>query len=336
MMGQTSRHRPVTADEHELVDYLAEHVHAYRREVVINYYVTLKSKRFVVLAGPHDVDKMPLAQGVAEGLVGRPSFQWSCFQAHPWWSTHTGYPGQYAIAHAHFNALKMSDLIELALEGEREGLPFFVGVKRLSRAEVECYFHDLPRGLLWRADASTARIHLPDNLWVTGTLDLDEEDGSDWSQDVSRYTAVVHIGHDDLAPPERRHDVARPDADWGQQFIQSRVQHGDRARAKLARVLPGNPNPLAPLNELKHHFETIDLPPFVLEEARLYLANAFDDKGRGLFVESVAENLAIALDYVLVQSVLPYILAQGDVETGTWDQVREYLALYHPRACAWM
>jgi hypothetical protein len=206
----------------------------------------------------------------------------------------------------------------------------------MSQAEVACYFHDLPRGLLWRADASTVRIHLPDNLFVTGTLDVSEEHGSAWSQDVSRYTAVVHIGRDDLASPEKRRTANWPKTDWEQLFIRSRVRHGHQARAKLARILPGNSRPLAPLDELTCHLEAVDLSPFVLEEAWFYLANAFDDEGQGLFVESVAENLAIAQDYVLVQNVLPHILAQRDAGTGAWDDVRAYLAPHHPRAYAWM
>jgi hypothetical protein len=335
MATQVSRHLSVRAGERELVDYLVEHVYAYRREAVVNHYVTLKSKRFVILAGPHDVDRMRLAQGVAEALVGKSTFQWSCFQAHPWWSTHTGYPSHFATAHARFNALKLSDLIEIASEDGKEGLPFFVGVKRMSLAEVECYFHDLPRGLLWRADASTVRVHLPDNLFVIGTLDVDENNSA-WSQDVSRYTAVVHIGHDDLAFPERRRNIAWPKADWEQQFIRSRIRHGDQAKAKLARILPGNLKPLFPLDELRRQLGVIALPPFVLEEAWLYLANAFDDEGRGLFAESVAENLAIAHDYVLVQNVLPHIMAQRDAMPGAWDEVREYLAPRFPHAYAWV
>ena len=83
MVTQVSRHLSVKADERELVNYLVEQVHTYRREVVVNYYVVLKSKRFVILTGLHDVDRMHLAQGVAEALVGESTFQWSCFQAHP-------------------------------------------------------------------------------------------------------------------------------------------------------------------------------------------------------------------------------------------------------------
>ena len=336
MVTQVSRHLSVKADERELVNYLVEQVHTYRREVVVNYYVVLKSKRFVILTGLHDVDRMHLAQGVAEALVGESTFQWSCFEAHPWWSTHTGHPGHFAIAHARFNALKLSDLIEFASEDEKKGLPFFVGVRRMSRAEVACYFHDLPRGLLWCANASTVRVHLPDNLFVIGTLDVDEGHNSAWSQDVSRYAAVVHIGHDDLAFAEKRRNTGWPNADWEKRFIRSRVRHGDQARAKLARILPGHLKPLAPLDELGRRLETVVLPRFALEEAWLYLANAFDDEGRGLFVESVAENLASAQDYVLAQNVLPHIMAQRDAEIGAWDDAGAYLALHHPRAYAWM
>lgn len=74
-------------DEHEIIDRLVEHVGAYQREVVVNYYVALKTKHLVVLAGPPDVDKMCLAQGLAEILVGWPSLQWCLFKAHPWWTT---------------------------------------------------------------------------------------------------------------------------------------------------------------------------------------------------------------------------------------------------------
>lgn len=326
----------VRAGERDLVDYLVEQIDTYRREAVVNYYVTLKSKRFVVLAGPPDVDKISLAQGVAEALVGTSSFQWSCFQAHPWWSTHTGDPRHFAMAHARFNALKMNDLIELALQHESQQRPFLLGVKRMSRAEVACYFQDLPCGLLWRPDASAAHIRLPSNLFVTGTLDVEDDHRRIWSQDVSPHAAVIRIRHDDLAFQETYRRTTWQDGDWEQQFVRSRVHHTAQARAKLARTLPSGSRPLAPLHELGRHSQDAGLPPHVLEEAWLYLANAFDEEGRGLFIDSAAENLAIAQDYVLVQNVLPRIYAQCDGRTvAVWEDVREYLAPLYPRAHAW-
>ena len=76
------------------------------------------------------------------------------------------------MIHARFNIVKLLDCIEAALAVEAMELPFFVGIERMSPAEVVCYFHDLPRGLFWQADASTVRIYPPKNLYITGTLDV--------------------------------------------------------------------------------------------------------------------------------------------------------------------
>jgi hypothetical protein len=229
----------------------------------------------------------------------------------------------------------MSDLIEFASEGEKLRLPFFVGIRRMSRAEIECYFHDLPRGLLWQADASTVFVRLPSNLFVTGTFDTDKRGSIALSRDVSsRRAAVVHIKHNDLAAPAGERDITWPKADWQHRFIQSRVYHGNQARAKLARILPGHLRPLAPLDELKRRLGSIALPPFVIESTWVYLANAFDNDGQGLFIESIAENLAIAQDYALAQDVLPHIVAQSGAVPEAWKRVYEYLAQNHPKGHA--
>ena len=81
---QISQQRASTRlDEREIVEYLVEHLNVYQRQVVVNYYIALKAKHFVILAGPRDVDKMGLAQGLSGILLGEPSMQWCSFQAHP-------------------------------------------------------------------------------------------------------------------------------------------------------------------------------------------------------------------------------------------------------------
>jgi len=187
-------------NEHEIVDRLVEHIGVYQREVVVDYYIALKTKQFVILAGPPDVDKIRLAQGLAETLVGWPSLQWCLFQAHPWWTTRTGLPGYYAMAHTQFNTLKLLDAIETARGIEALGLPFFVGIERMSPAEVVCYFQDLPRGLLWQADGSMRRIRLPKNLYITGTLDVEDENGLVLSQEVYGRAAIIQVERSHFTP----------------------------------------------------------------------------------------------------------------------------------------
>jgi len=330
------RKTPTRPGEREIVDYLVEHVNSYQREVVVNYYVALKTKRFVILAGPPDVDKAGLAQGLAEILVGRPSLQWCSFQAHPWWVTRTGAPGHLAITHAQFNTLKLLDSIETASVGEAVGLPFFVSIERMSPAEVVCYFDDLPRGLLWQADGSIVGIHLPKNLYITGTLDVEEKDRPVLSQGVYRHATIIRVDGDHFTPPAGPCKTSQWKPDWQQQFVRSAIRRSDHARAKLAQILPEGCVPLAPLDELKLRLGMAGISPVVSEEMWLYLANAFDGDARGLFVESGIENLRIAQDYVLAQSVLPHVSSQWAGASGIWGKMGEYLAPRFPRARAWV
>lgn len=339
-MQISRRQTPTRLDEREIVDYLVEHLNAYQRQVVVNYYVALKTKHFVILAGPHDVDKMGLAQGLAEILLGESSLQWCSFQAHPWWATRTGNPGRFAIAHTQFNTLKLLDFVEVASASEaaRLHVPFFVGIRQISLAEVECYFNDLPRGLLCLADASTIRVDLPQNVYVTGTMDAKDGQSLVLSQEV-RQATVVQVNRDHFVPSAKPRKTSQHSVDWQRRFIGSTIRHIDHAKAKLAQILPDGCVPLAPLVELERFCGAVGLSSSVFEEVWLYLANAFDDDGRGLFVEPVIENLRIAQDYVLAQNVLPYVTyksSQWAKGIDMWDQVSRYLAPHFPRAHTWI
>lgn len=244
-MQVSQRQASIGPNEHEIVDHLVEHIGAYQREIVVNYYTALKTKQFVILAGPPDVDKMCLAQGLAETLVGWPSLQWCSFQAHPWWTTQTGLPGYYAMAHTQFNAMKLLDAIETAETIGAVGRPFFVGIERMSPAEVVCYFQDLPRGLLWQADGSTRRIHLPKNLYITGTLDVEDKTGLFLSQEVYDHAAIIQVERSHFAPSAVPRKTWQWRPEWQQRFVRSVIRH-DHAREKLAQLLPSGCAPLAP------------------------------------------------------------------------------------------
>jgi len=328
-----------TPGERNIVDHFVERVGANNREVLINYYVALKTKRFVILAGPPTLNKMSLPQGLAEVLVPQPSKQWSLLQAHPWWVTRCGDPGHMALAHARFSNLKLLDVIEAASASLAAGLqsPFFVGLERMSPAEAVCYFDDLPNNLLWRPDGAVAQIRVPRNLYVTGSLDVEERDGLVPSQEPHRRAITIRLRHDEVTPAAhaRKEWEARPD--WQARFVRSAVHTGDQARAKLTHILADGCNALGSLEQLGRLLGVASFSPTVSDEAWLYVANAFDGDGRGLFVESALENLRIAQDYVLLQSVLPHVItARLESSRARCDEVREYLAPRFPRAYAWI
>lgn len=334
--GRLQRHNASDPGEREIVDHLVEHFDTYPRELVVNYYIALKTKHFVVLAGPPDVDKESLAQGLAEALVGRPGLQWSLIQAHPWWATRTRAPRQLAEAHARFNSLKVYDFIEAASASEHLGLPFsfLAGIKDMSPAEVVCYFEDLPRGLFWRADGTITRIDLPGNLFVTGTLNTTEHNMPLLSAQVHRHAIVIRLVPDRCAPASGPDGPSGPKLDWQQTLITSGVGGAEEARAKLSRILPGGCAPLVEMERFVRRLGLPRLPSTAAADAWLYLANAFDLDGHGLFVDSVVENLTVARDYAMTQSVLPLISSRWLEAPQMRDTIGEHLVTRFPRAYA--
>ncbi len=334
--GRLQRLNSSDPGEREILDHLVEHFDSCSREVIVNYYIALKTKHFVILAGPPEVDKESLAQGLAEALVSRPGLPWNLTEGHRWWATDTEAPRQFAEADPRCSALKLETFLYAASTSERFGFPFsfLAGIKELSPAEIGCYFEDLPRGLSWRADGSPARVHLPANLFVTGTLNMNGGTMPFLGPGVHRHTTVVHLSPDHCPPAGRSGQPSRPKLRWQQAFVTSGTTNIDQARAKLSRILGDDCRPLSSIESLAHRLGVPRLPPSVSTDAWIYLANAFDERGRGLFLDPVAENLVTAQDYVMAQSVFPAVGSRWTEGSWRWETVGDYLSGRFPRAYA--
>ncbi len=334
--GRVQRRNSSDPGEREIVDHLVEHFETCSREVVVNYYIALKTKHFVILAGSPEVDKESLAQGLGEALVGCPGLPWSLTEGHRWWMSDVEAPRQRAEADPRCSTLKLQTFLHAASTSESFGFPFsfLAGIKELSPAEVGCYFEDLPRGLSWRADGSTAHVHLPANLFVTGTLNTNGGRMPFLAPGVHRHATVVHLGPDQCPPTGRPRRPSRPKVHWQQAFVTSGASSIGQARTKLSRILPDDCAPLANIESLAHRLGVPRLPPCVSTDAWLYLANAFDGRGRGLFLDPVVENLSTARDYVMAQSMLSLVGGRWSERSWRWEGVGDYLWGRFPRAYA--
>ncbi len=198
----------------QIVQHLVEYARSCGPRAVLDYYSALRAGNFVILAGPAQVDKAGLAQALAEQVVGPNSLRNCRFQAHPWWATQTGSTAFLADAHARFNALKLSDLLETATNGEAMGLPVFVVVEHMSPAEVIEYFEDLPHGLLWQADGATTRIDLPKNLYLTGTWDVEDEEALTFGSQVLQNAAIIRLPGSTNTMSHQRYLPLEAESDW--------------------------------------------------------------------------------------------------------------------------
>jgi hypothetical protein len=216
-------------------------------------------------------------------------------------------------------------------------MPFFVGIDCMSPAEAVCYFDDLPNNRMWLPDGRVVRVRVPHNLYVTGSLDVEDHEVMVLGPELRGQATTIRLLHDDAAPYGGARSRGEPRLDRQATFVRAAIRTADQARARLTQVLSDDGSLLGPLDEVTRRLGVQRLSRTVYEEALLYLANAFDADGHGLFVESVPENLAIAQDYALAQSVLPHVVT-GRLESSTvrHDELREYLAPRFPRAHAWM
>ncbi len=295
-------------------------------QMLVNLYVSLRSKRRVILRMASEEDVSPLTDDTPTTTPSRPKEQ-GCLQAHPWWVARTAAPAFWAMTHAQFNALKVMDLIDLAAAHESSGRPFVLGLERMSPADLLCYFEHLPAGAFWLPDGSTVTVRLPENLYLVGTLGPNEHTSPLLEAGVYRHATVLSMPLMGRAVWKLFRELWSARVDW-QQGLHLSVRTAEDAMDRLAHILPDGVKPLAPLAELAGRLGLPRLPRWLLDDAWLYLANAFGPDRAPLFGEDIVENLALAQDLFLSQTGLPYLLASGAGVAAVWAIAQEYLSSF--------
>jgi hypothetical protein len=348
-LGPTLRRTPgveTPPAERDILAHIVGHTSdldaAWPANEVINLYVALKTKPFVVLTGPPEAGQRRLARRFARALVGPHPIQHQTLQAHPWWANRTGDVGHYGALQTRLNGLKFYECLQAAAAVVSDGLAFFVHLEDMSPAEVEGYFCDLPSGF----HQGDGRLHLPSftvrcpaqfpaNLYVIGTLNRRWDSGYHFSQCVLTTATIIHVMPLTSAPTFAALPTSTfPPSGYQQVFVESAVRDEDRARTKLRAILGDESPAREPLKEVEwllwaHH---IELDPVALHAGLCYLANGFDGEGWGLFAPDPLTNLSTALDYVIAQEVLPRLKETLAENKTAWRELAHYLTGRYPRA----
>lgn len=171
----------------------------FSKELLTRYYLSLKVKPFVILSGISGTGKTKIAQLFAEYMcqsdLEKENRQRIAFVAvRPDWMDHKGLLGYHNILNGKYHSTKLLDLLLDA--AEEKDKPFFIILDEMNLAKVEHYFSDFLSIIESRTpdnpDGETialhpfpvvedeigrkipGKIHIPANVFFTGTVNVDE------------------------------------------------------------------------------------------------------------------------------------------------------------------
>ncbi|PLT32707.1 McrB family protein [Bacillus sp. V5-8f] len=174
----------------ELIDHIHSFIKSkgffYTREEVINLFLSLKTKPFVILSGISGTGKTKIVQWFAESVgATEENGQFTLIPIRPDWNDGSDLLG-YVDIKGDFKEGQLTKIIQRA-EGNPD-LPYFVLLDEMNLARVEHYFSDILSVMesrkwqdgrmvtsnLLSTEVAGSDIKLPTNLYIIGTVNMDE------------------------------------------------------------------------------------------------------------------------------------------------------------------
>ena len=186
-------------DQMHVYDFFDSKGFIYPNEVLSTYFLSLKTKPFVILTGISGTGKTKIAQIFVDYMCqdedeGAKEKRKAFISVRPDWMDNKGLLGFYNILDQKYHSTPLLDLIINADKNPEK--PYFVILDEMNLAKVEYYFSDFlsimesrtddnPKGEKIHLHAETEaktphgrsipkEIHIPQNLFFTGTVNVDE------------------------------------------------------------------------------------------------------------------------------------------------------------------
>ncbi|MFC4808830.1 McrB family protein [Paenibacillus sp. GCM10023250] len=163
--------------------------------LIENFYLSLKTKPFVILAGVSGTGKTKLVKLFAEALgATSANGQFSLIPVRPDWSDPSDLLGYKDLTGA-FRPGKLAEVLAVAAQERNRHQPYFICLDEMNLARVEHYFSDLLSVIEtqeWRGERIVTvplleakslapedqplygGLALPDNVYLIGTVNMDE------------------------------------------------------------------------------------------------------------------------------------------------------------------
>lgn len=204
----------------KIKEYIAAKGFTYKDNLVENFYLSLKSKPFVILAGTSGTGKTKLVKLFAEAIGAN----YKLVSVRPDWSDSSDLFGHVNLK----NEFVPGAIIDYVKRAELDsGNPYFLCLDEMNLARVEYYLSDFLSIIETRhrsgngivtdeiildkvAEKKYGKVILPDNLYVIGTVNMDETTFP-FSKKVLDRANTIEFSYVDLVPDfEEEHDSIDP------------------------------------------------------------------------------------------------------------------------------
>ncbi|MBI4860455.1 MAG: AAA family ATPase [Candidatus Riflebacteria bacterium] len=294
--------------ELERIDNAIRYIHSagftYADEILKDYYICLKTKPFVILAGMSGTGKTQITRLFAKALAAH----YTLISVASSWRSDSDLLGFYDKAAGVFRETRFVALIRAALQTYKKGMPdlFFVCLDEMNLARVEHYFakflsameglHVEDRKIV--LDGTGETLYWPPNLLFIGTVNMDETTFAFSDKVLDRANSLEFtMTVDDIYAESVKRIPPEPQQFTFQEFLASRKDLHDPSVREVSKRWRGEIAALWKMLEpMNFHFGYR-----IRDEMELYLANA-----AGLLDERVAFDLSVK------QKILPKISGRGD------------------------
>jgi 5-methylcytosine-specific restriction enzyme B len=187
---EVNEKRPVYLSSKQIIDHIDHYIKSkgfyYEKEEVINLFLSLKTKPFVIISSISGTGKTKIVQWFAESVgATEKNGQFTLIPIRPDWNDGSDLLG-YVDIKGDFKEGPLTKVIKNAQQNPE--LPYFVLLDEMNLARVEYYFSDIlsvmesrkwENGEVVSSTLLSSEVHgedltLPNNLYIIGTVNMDE------------------------------------------------------------------------------------------------------------------------------------------------------------------
>ncbi|MCU5440128.1 DUF3578 domain-containing protein [Bacillus cereus] len=182
--------KEVYLDQQSIIDHVSSYIQSkgffYEKKDLINFFLSLKTKPFVILSGISGTGKTKIVQWFAESLgATEENGQFTLIPVRPDWSDSSDLLG-YVNLQGEFQERPLIKVLEAA--NANPNRPYFLVLDEMNLARVEYYFSDflsVIESRKWKdgkivtspvlpESITNKRITIPSNVYIIGTVNMDE------------------------------------------------------------------------------------------------------------------------------------------------------------------